>query len=108
MAFLENLLDHKEVSNMESIFSYIFIICAEYLGRSLILCQMFRKLVLVLKYPYVMFADDCLMFYEANRKAAWYVKDILKNYYKVSDQLVNFINMLPNSQKELKFGKLRH
>lgn len=39
---------------------------------------------------YLMFTNDCLMFCEANRKVAWHVKDILKNYYKVPDQLVNF------------------
>lgn len=58
--------------------------------------QMFRSLGLVIKVakqgisiPYLMFADDCLIFYKSNKTAARNIRDILQDYCKVSGQLVN-------------------
>lgn len=40
--------------------------------------------------PYLMFANDSMIFYKATRSAARNVQSILKNYYNVSGQVVNY------------------
>lgn len=39
---------------------------------------------------YLMFPDDCTIFYKANRSIAWNVKTVLKNNYNISGQVVNY------------------
>lgn len=54
--------------------------------------------------PYLMFAYDFMIFYEANRNATRQVKAILKSYCNILGQPVNFHNW-SSSQKELETGK---
>lgn len=44
------------------------------------------------KISYLMFADDCLIFCKATKRAARLKKDIL-HYSKVSGQLINYYNL---------------
>lgn len=76
---------------------YIFIICAEYLGRYLFFKSNIPKSGIGIKVarkrlsiPCLMFADDVLIFCKASKAAARNIRDILQDYCKVSRQLVNF------------------
>lgn len=40
--------------------------------------------------PYLMFADDCMIFCKVSIKTARSVKEILQGYCMVSDQLINY------------------
>lgn len=40
--------------------------------------------------PYLMFSNDRLIVYKANRKAVRHIKTILDNYCKIPGHLVNF------------------
>lgn len=66
---------------------YIFIICAGYLGCYLHFMSNIPKSGLGIKVakeapkiPYVMFADDCIIFCKATKKVARTIRDILENY----------------------------
>lgn len=56
---------------------------------------------------YLMFADDCLIFCMINRISAWYIKIILKNYYSVSGQLINYHKLVVQYLKEVTISKSR-
>lgn len=56
--------------------------------------------------PYLMFADDCLIFSKANKTATRNVRDIFQDYCNVSGQLVNYhkstIQFSKGVQKDVK------
>lgn len=49
--------------------------------------------------PYIIFADDCMIFFKASRKAVRTGKAILENYSNISSQLVNFYNKVQLSTR---------
>lgn len=42
------------------------------------------------KISYLMFADDCIIFYRANKTATRNIKQVLHHYFMVSSQFVNY------------------
>lgn len=70
---------------------YIFVICAEYPRPLSALCVKYSKIRLGIqpekeasKIPYLMFADDYIIFSRVIKKAAMIIIDILESYDKVS------------------------
>lgn len=42
------------------------------------------------KVPYLMVADNCVIFYKATKRAVRSIINILENYENISGQLINF------------------
>ena len=92
-----NIHPSRGIRQGDPLSPYIFILCVEFLGKELLIHSENPKNQLGIqthrngpRIPFLMFANDCIIFAKASHKACFNINIIFHNFYAMSGQLVHF------------------
>lgn len=87
----------RGIQQDDPLFPYLFVICAEHLGRYINFMGNQKRSGIGIKLnkdtpkiPNLTFVDDCIILYRANKVTARNIKQILDRYCMVSGKVINY------------------